>query len=96
MRFLNSTHKLPNRKVIVNPTFKRVVVCKFHTIRIGRMSIIISVMMFGKLPHRKNASLSMQRAPGKVGSQLAAKGMHATKAVTTVDIVKPIRIPMSA
>ena len=96
MHFLNSTHKLPNRNVIVNPTFKRVVVCNFHTMRIGRMSIIISVMIFGKLPHRKNASLLMQRAPGRVGSQLAAKGMHATKAVTTVDIVNPIRMPMSA
>ena len=58
------TYKLPIAKVTVNPIFKRVVVCKFHTTRIGTASITMSVTIFGMLPQMKNASLSIQTAFG--------------------------------
>ena len=87
------TDKLPTAKVAVSPIFKRVVVCRFQTILMGRMSIAISVKIFGILPYRKNASLLMHRAPGSSGSQLAAKGLHEASPVMTVDTVKLTRTP---
>lgn len=89
-----NTYKLPVKNVMVNPIFRRVVVCRFHTTRTGKINMTISVIMFGKLPYLKKASLFMQWEPGISGFQLAAKGVHATKAVTMVAIVRPIRVPI--
>lgn len=72
----NSPYKLPTANVNVNPIFKRVEVCRFHTIRIGRISMMTSVTMFGMLSQTNNASLLIHLAPGTSGFQLAAKGIH--------------------
>ena len=89
-----NTYKLPVKNVMVNPIFRRVVVFRFHITRTGKINMTISVIMFGRLPYLKKASLFMQWEPGISGFQLAAKGLHATKAVTMVAIVRPIRIPI--